>query len=371
MKKIFAIVTLAAASATAFAQNVTISGQFDAAYSSLNSQDNTADKKDIIGNGASTSNIAFQATENLGGGVTAGFRGVHLFNAVSGQTGNGSTAFSTNNFFNDELWVGIESNKLGKLKLGAPNAGMFETNSRAQPFGTAFGGGYSSSGINRLLGSTTTLGVNQFVGGAQGNGRVIRSEKAVRYDTPEFAGLSANIVKSFQNDNSSTATNNNNGFTNVTVNYRRGALNVAYSVAEAEAGAVAAQGNNAASALIANASVKYQYLAANYTMGSTTVFGGITTGETKGLASNRDVQSQNIAIRHALTPKVDIMGNVVKVNDKSALNAKDQDLKAISAVYKFSRRTSTYATYTKYDTDKSSDTVGSASQVLVGLRHQF
>ena len=371
MKKIFAILALAAASTTAFAQNVTISGQFDAGFSSLNSQDNTADKKDIVSNGSSTSNIAFQATEKIGKDVTVGFRGVHLFSATSGQTGNGSTAFSTNNFFNDELWVGIESNKMGKLKLGAPNAGMFDTNNRAQPFGTAFGGGYSSTGINRLLGSTTTLGVNQFVGGAQSNGRVVRSEKSVRYDTPEFYGLSANIVKSFQNDNSATVTNNNNDFTNVTVNYRRGALNVAYSVAEAGAGAVAAQGNNAASALIANSSVKYQYLAANYKIGATTVFGGVTTGETKGLTSNRDVQSQNIAVRHALTPAIDIMANVVRVNDKSAANAKDQDLKAIGAVYKLSNRTSTYATYVKYDTDRSSAAAGAVDQYLVGLRHQF
>jgi len=371
MKKIFAIVALAAAAASAGAQNVTISGQFDAAYSSLNSQTNTADKSDIIGNGASTSNIAFQATEDLGGGVKAGFRGVHLFNATSGQTGNGTTAFSTNNFFNDELWVGIESNKLGQIKIGAPNAGMADTNSRSNPFGTALGSGYSSTGINRLLGATTTLGVNQFVGGAAANGRVIRSEKSVRYDTPTFAGFSANLVKSFQNDNSTTLTSNNNGFTNLTANYRRGALNVAYSVAEADAGAVAAQGNNAAGALVANSSVKYQYLAANYTKGATTVFGGVTTGETKGLASNRDVQSHNIGVRHALTPKIDIMGNVVKVNDKSAANAVDQDLKAIGAVYKFSRRTSTYATYMEYDTDKSTAAAGAATQFLVGLRHQF
>jgi len=371
MKKIFAILALAVTSA-AFAQsNVTISGNIDSGVSRINSQDNTADKQELLGNGSSTSIIAIQGTEDLGNGLKASFKGQHLFNATSGQTGNSTTAYSTNNFFNDEIWVGLESTSYGKLKLGAPSAGLYETNSKSQPFGTALGGGYSSTGINRLLGSTTTLGVSQFVGGATANGRVIRSEKSVRYDTPEFKGFSGSITHAFQNDNSTTATSNSNGFTDATVNYTRGPLNVAYSQAKVEAGANAAQGNNAASALIANSEVKYQFLAANYTIGNTTLYYGQTAGRTTGLAADKEVKSQNIAIKYALTPSVDLLGNLVKVDDKSISSPKDQDLKAISAIYKFSKRTSTYATYQKYDTDKSSGAAGEVKQYMVGLRHQF
>lgn len=370
MKKIFAILALAVTSA-AFAQNVTISGNFDAGYSSTNAQDNTADKQELLGNGASTSLIKFAGTEDLGGGVKAGFVGTHLFSATSGQTGNGTAASSTNNLFNDEFWVGLEGG-FGAVKLGAPNSGIHETNSKSQPFGTALGGGYSSTGINRLLGQTTTLGVNQFVGGATANGRVIRNEKSVRYDTPTVAGFSANYVFAAQNDNSATATSNSNGFNNATVNYTNGALNIAYSNAKASAGANAAQGNGAAGALTANADVKYQFLAANYTVGAATVYGGLTTGKTVGLTGgDKEVTSRNVAVKYAVTPMVDVLANYVKVNDKAATSAKDQDLTAISAIYKFSKRTSTYVTYQKYDTDKSSDTAGRVSQYMVGLRHQF
>jgi predicted porin len=370
MKKIFAILALAATSA-AFAQNVTISGNFDAGFSSINSQDNTADKQELLGNGASTSLIKFAGTENLGGGMKAGFVGTHLFSATSGQTGNGSTAYSTNNFFNDEAWVGLEGG-FGAVKLGAPNAGMHETNSKSQPFGTALGGGYSSTGINRLLGQTTTLGINQFVGGATANGRVIRNEKSVRYDTPTVAGFSANYVYAARNDNSTTATNNSNGFNNATVNYSNGALNAAYSVAKAEAGANIAQGNGAAGALTANADVKYQFLAANYTVGATTVYTGLTTGKTSGLTGgDKKVDSYNVAVKYALTPMVDLLANYVSVDDRATTGAKNQELKALSAIYKFSARTSTYATYQKYDTDKSSNTAGLVTQYMVGMRHQF
>lgn len=371
MKKIFAILALAVTSA-AFAQsNVTITGNIDAGFSNLNSQDATANKSEILGNGSSTSLIAVQGTEDLGNGLKAAFKGQHLFSAVSGQTGNGTTAYSTNNFFNDEIWVGLESATYGSVKLGAPNAGMFETNSKAHPFGTALGGGYSSTGINRLLGQTATLGVNQFVNGATSNGRVIRSEKSIRYDTPVVYGFSGNFTKSFENDNSTTATSNSFGFTDATVNYSKGPLNVAYSQAQAEAGANAAQGNNAASALIAGSSVKYQFLAANYTVGNATVYGGRTIGRTNGLASDKEVKSYNVAVKYAVTPMVDVLANYVKVDDRAATGAKDQELSAISAIYKFSKRTSTYATYQKYDTDKSSTSAGRVNQTIVGLRHQF
>lgn len=374
MKKISAIfATLALAATASIAQpTVTISGNFDAGFSSLNSQDNTADKREILSNGASTSSIVFAGSENLGNGLTVAFKGSHLINPVSGQTGNSTTAYSNNNFFNDETWVGVESKKFGSVKLGTPNTGLHDTNFKAQPFGTAFGSAYGATGINRLLGQTTTLGVSQFVGGANANGRLTRVEKSIRYDTPEYNGFSANYVFAAQNDNSTTATSNSNGFNNATVNYSKGALNAAYSYARVSAGANAAQGNNAVGALTANADMTYQMLAANYTMGAATVYGGVTTGKTQGLAgSDKDVRSKNIAVKYAVTPAVDVLANYVKVDDRAATGAKDQDSKAVSAIYKFSKRTGTYATYQQYDTDKSSSTVGKVSQYVVGLRHQF
>jgi len=371
MKKIFAILALAATSA-AFAQStVTISGNWDSAFTSVNAQDNASNKREITGNGSSTSNITFSGSEDLGGGTKASFKAVNLINTVSGQTGNGTTAYSTSNFFNDEIWIGLDGG-FGGLKLGTPNTGIFETNSKAHPFGTALGGGYSSSGINRLLGQTTTLGDNQFIGGASANGRVTRVEKSVRYDTPSFAGFSANFTKAFQNDNSTTATGNSNGFLDTTVNYSSGPLNVAYSVAKADAGENRAQGNNAVNALTAGSSVKYQFFAANYTVGPATLYVGSTKGETNNLVGgDKLVKSNNVAVKYAVNGSVDLLANVVRVNDKAAAGAKDQDLTGLSAIYKFSKRTSTYATYQKYDTDRSSDTAGRVKQYLIGVRHQF
>jgi len=377
-KTLVAIAALAAFGAQA---QVTISGNFDAGYSILNAKTNTADKNEVIANGSSTSLVKFAGTEDLGGGMKAEFVGVQLINPVSGQTGNTSsdtsakTGYYTSNWFNDEIWVGV-SGDFGAVKLGAPNAGMHETNSKSQPFGTALGGGWSSSGISRLsLGGTAAIyGVNQFVGGGSANGRVVRQEKSVRYDTPTVAGFNANVVFAAKNDQATAANkeaSNSSGFTNYTLNYTNGPLVAAYSVADSKTGAFEAAGNNNITALEANSSAKYTFAAANYTMGGATLYAGMTTGKSTDLvASAFDVKSTNVALKYAVTPMIDVLANMVKVTDN--VGTKNQALTGLSAIYKLSKRTSAYATYQKYDTDKSSATkANEATQTIVGLRHQF
>jgi predicted porin len=94
------------------------------------------------------------------------------------------------------------------------------------------------------------------------------------------------------------------------------------------------------------------------------------SGKSSGLSTDFKVSSNNIAIKYAVTPMIDVLANTVKVTDK--VTTKDQSLLGLSAIYKFSKRTSAYATYQKYDTDKSSATqANEATQTIVGLRHQF
>ena len=124
--------------------------------------------------------------------------------------------------------------------------------------------------------------------------------------------------------------------------------------------------------MTANDSVKYTFAAANYTIGAATVYAGMTTGKSTGLSTDFEVKSSNVAIKYAVTPMIDVLANTVKVSDKVTATAKDQSLMSLSAIYKFSKRTSAYATYQKYDTDKSSATkANEATQTIVGMRHQF
>jgi predicted porin len=360
---------------------VTITGNFDAGYSHVSSQTAGASRNEVIGNGSSTSNIKFAGTEDLGGGLKAQFVGVQLISAVAGQTGNTDSTVgkgtNRSNWFNDEIWVGLSGN-FGAVKLGAPSAGIYETVAgKSSPFGTALGGGYSSSGITRFGIAASSVGLNQYVGGDSANGRVVRAEESVRYDTPTFSGLNANITFAPKADNKTSSDKANaNGFLDTTVNYVNGPLVVAYSQAKIEAGAYTTTGNQGASALAANSDIKHTALAANYTMGPVTVYGGMTTSKTNGGTANTstvittfDVKSTNVAVKYAVTPMIDVLANSVKVKDE--ISTKDQSLLGLSAIYKLSKRTSGYATYQKGDTDKSSSTAGEYKQTIVGLRHQF
>jgi len=372
------------ATTAAFAQSsVTLSGNADGGVINNNSQTYGADGFGANVNGSSTSFLAFSGTEDLGGGLSAGFKGVHLINTASGLTNNGATPYQTSNFFNDEIWISIDQAGVGGIKIGAPNAGLFETNGKSQPFGTAWGGGYTSTAgtVNRLSGSTTTLGVNQYVGGTNANGRVIRAEKSVRFDTAVFNGFSANYVYAPGNDRSSTVTSNTNEFTNATVNYSNGPLNLAYSTAQAKGGidntaagpaALSAAGalTVANSALNKNSSVKYTFLAANYTYGPATVYYGKTTGKTNALTGgDKEASSNNYAIKYALNGNVDLLANSLRVSDK--VGTADQSLTAVSAIYKLSKRTSTYATIVRQDLDTSNNNAGRLNSTLLGIRQQF
>jgi len=397
MKK--SLIALAALAATAsFAQSsVTIGGIFDAGYKNTSAQDATASKKEFTLNNTATSQIFFTGSEDLGGGLKGEFKGVALINTVSGQTGNGSTPYSQNqNVLNDEIWVGM-SGGFGSFKIGAPNSAMLDTNGKVQPFGTAMAGGYQSVGISRLGATTTTLGVNQFVGGGSANGRVVRNEKTLRYDTPVFQGFSASLAYAAKNANKTAdnSTSNSNGYTDFGLNYSNGPLNLAYANTKIEAGAYSAAGNGSGitntvtqsgtspfavsavtsawtqtAALAANQNVTYQMLGGNYTIGAATLYAGFTTA--KGGAGNTlNTSSYNVAAKYALNANVDLMANYVKVDDKAAATAlKDQKLTGLGVDYKFSKRTALYARYEDYNTDTSAANKG-VKNTAIGVRHTF
>jgi len=329
--------------------------------------------------------------EDLGGGLKADFMGVALINAVQAQTGNGSTVYNNNsNVFNDEITLGLQGG-FGRVRLGTPNAASHEIMSGVmQPFGTAMGSAYMSSGVSRFGATTTTLGINSYFGGASSNGRVVRMEKSVRYDTPVMNGFSGSYVYAAANGKSATNSSNTNGFGELGLRYSQGPLNLAYSSSKVEAGATAAAKGPAfattattsggtttyattwtaaASDLTANSSVKYTTMGGNYTIGAATVYYGATTA--KGTGVSLDTASSNIAVKYALSKTVDLMANVVKVDDKLAANAaKDQSLTGLGVDYKFSNRTNAYVRYETYKANKADATLD-VNATAIGIRHQF
>jgi predicted porin len=358
---------------------VSITGNVDVGYKAVTSDANADVNASLLGSNSSTTALFFKGTEDLGGGLKANFLAELDWNAASSQTNNAAAAGNAfgGTPFNGEQFVGLSGN-FGGVKLGAPNSAILETNGKAQPFGTALGGGYSSSGLGRN-GTTGKLGINQYIGGASAGNRVIRHEKSVRYDTPVFSGFAASAIYSFANASSSTLEKNQNGYQEIGLTYSQGPLNVSYATGTSKAGVnqaaaagapgVAVTANN----LDAGAKVKHSFLAANYTIGATTLYAGLTstksTGETTA-ANIENMSSKNVAVKYQLTPVIALMANAVTVDSKRTDN-KDGKLTGLGADYMFSKRTNAYVRYEKIDTDKSSATAGMQKVTAVGIRHQF
>lgn len=392
-KTLVAIAALTAVSA--FAQSsVQLDGLVDAGFRNRSHQDGVSKFGKVQVNNSATSAFFFRGTEDIGGGLKASFLAELDWNPTQSQTTDGTAGaqggaqYYTGTPFNGEQFVGLESASLGKIRIGSPNSAILEANGQAQPFGTAIGGGYMNTGVNRLgSAGVSTLGVNQYVGGVEAAGRVIRYERAVRFDTPVFNGFSASYLYAAQNGNqtstSTKAYDNTNGVNELGLKYSNGPLNINYATTTIEAGANAASSgvalnvsgsaatmDTATAGLAAGQSVKYTYAAANYTVGAVTVYGGLTTGKTGGGLASMDTASKNIAVKYQVNGALAVMANVLRVDDKLSAN-KDASLVGLGADYALSKRTAAYYRFEQADTNKADATAGKYVTQAIGLRHTF
>jgi predicted porin len=340
----------------------------------VSADDATAKLATAATNGAGTSLIFFQGSEDLGGGLKAEFKGQNVFAALSPTNANTSTGYQSGAFFNDEVWAGL-SGGFGAVKIGAPTTATHSTAGGViQPFATSLGSGWESTGVSRFgAGNANKYGVNAFPGSDY---RIVRVEKSIRYDTPVFNGFSASYVWAGKNANSTTASSNTAGFGEVGLKYSAGPLNLSYVSAKTEVGAngVATAASFAAAAAStvfpANSSVKYTTMGGNYTIGNLTAYYGATTAKGDGtVITGLDTSSTNIAAKYQLTPVVSVAFNNISINDKATAN-KDQKLSALGVNYDLSKRTSLYARYVSYDTDKTLTTKG-VTVTAVGVKHTF
>lgn len=381
-KKIIALAVAGLLSGAAFAQtNVTISGVLDVGVNNAKAQ-NKETSTNAAYNNTATSNIAFRAQEDLGGGMKAG---MFLETDIRGA---GLMADFQRYVFINGGW--------GELSLGQRTNFSTTTGTVAQPFGTALGGGYSGA-FGRLRGGGFEATGNY----SATTGRDVRANGSIRYDSPNFAGFTAGLSWKPENDGTNETTASNGHF-NLGLNYANGPIRVSYAYAKITnatvAGAAGATGTadcwidggdgvldgaddvvgtcvtaGAAGAAAYDSSIKHNMLAANYSFGAFTLYGGYTTSkaDTTAAAGNEaDSRSWNIAAKWAATGNIDLMANYLKDNDKLAANA-DRKMLGLGMDYKLSKRTAAYVRYEKLDTNTSNSSLGKLTTYGAGLRHAF
>jgi predicted porin len=395
MKK--TLVALAATAATgAFAQ-VAITGNIDLGVAAVTSQTTASALTGLIGNGISTSSLGFSGSEDLGGGLRAGFKLETTLNAnttsgLDSAISTGSTApgqFFSGTPFNSEQFISL-SGGFGTVRAGVPNAAIFRAQGTSQPFGTALGSGYS--GTFSRMGYTQGYSITDYLGTTNGAGssmRIIRMQNTIQYETPNMNGLSGMVEYAFAND-SATSTSafaaNSVGFLGLMVNYSAGPLTLSAAYNSVKSGTNdIAQGYNLpstsliTSSLAANQDIAYQFVGGNYKMGSHTFYAGMTN--VRASDATEDSQSWNLAYKFGLNQNVDLLANVVSVS--TALTGttqlstgvtpwnKNAKMTAFGADYRFTKRTNAYVRYESVDTNTDNTLTGETNRTAIGIRHQF
>lgn len=317
MKK--TLIALAAlASSAAFAQSsVTLYGVADAGFGKVTDQSGKLVSGDTLNNG--TSRWGVRGTEDLGGGLKAGFnfeQGLNLTDGSISKAGGGE--------FGRAAWVNL-SGGFGDIRLGRSLTAAFYGVSAWELTGTA---NYSVVG-------------NQF-GYAAASARY---SSQILYTSPSFSGFSfaiGHVLKGNNEDNSITALN---------AIYKNGPLvaSLAYSKAKSEE-----DGHKA--------------IGARYSFGSFTLGGGIfdPEGDSKGFSLGGSVNA----------------GPVILTLDVARdTEYKDTDV-LFEAKYPLSKRTFTYLSVLR-DGNKKAGGLARAAQaagtaagenvtgVGLGIRHNF
>jgi predicted porin len=154
--------------------SVTVYGLIDASVSSTKAAGTTATVKKLDSGNMSTSYWGLRGTEDLGGGLSAGFNLESFLRVDTGAAGR---------FDGDTNWarsanVGLTSKDWGSVRLGRNTTSLFLATIIFNAFGDSFG--YSPS-VRHVYTSGTATGDSGW-------------SDSVMYSTPNYGGFSANAT---------------------------------------------------------------------------------------------------------------------------------------------------------------------------------
>ena len=355
-KTLIAVAALSAMAASAMAANVTVYGKIDQGlqvnHSKVSGYESETTWKGVSGI-SSGSRWGLKGTEEIADGYKVGFVLESGFDGYTGKSGQGSRLFGRDAFLTLDTPFGMLTvGRTGTLTDGCTGDII---SGKASPFGTTYGIAAATS--------------NTF------SDHISRSDRAVRYVSPKFAGAQVHVEYANMNDGETASTKQRYG--GIGVSYANGPLYVAI------AGETVRQ---AADSTADNA--KLLSLAANYDFGVVKVFGGYQYAkDTQPSADLLDLAGTFTPDKyHAGTLGISapigngtLMASIAyRDGDASIVNV-DTDWKqmfgAIGYKYNLSKRTYLYTdlAYTKVTVEPTgADKVtNKVTQFNVGICHNF
>lgn len=390
MKKIFAILALAATTA-AFAQSsVTLYGNLDQTVYHASNGGKSVNSTNS--NGGSTSLWGITGKEDLGNGLSVQFDLKSEVTLATGQASSTSTGVNTaagtndnNNsntgFFNRGAWVGLNSNQYGNVKLGRQNDALWEQAGRFNNTGInslgwngltatagSFGATASTFNGTTLTGSpfgTSTSSVHNPA--AQGTGMAFWSGGS--YETPTINGFKAKVMAggktSYSQDNDTW--NRTAG----SLTYDQGPVSAAYALSYFN------DGNGATAAKVSLLAGSYKLGNYKFTAGQQkTSFGG------SWASLGHDLTVNGVGVGYTAGKWEYNAGYTVLKDDADSTYKTTQT--AATARYNLSKRTSVYGGYGHGKNEGANNKQGviyggaalatantTNNGLIFGLRHQF
>jgi len=388
MKKLLiASAAVAMVAGTAQAQSsVSVYGIADMGYVSNNytniaGSTGAADQRSVKGlnaggaaaNGASASSrIGFRGTEDLGGGLTAGFNyelgfapasTTHSTGGTNGGNDSSGATYATNN--------GALANtpREAKVSIGSKTLGTIEL-------------GYGTTGLHSTIVGHRALGGSNFVGDlAYASDSLSSADQRIHansvrtngltYKSPVFNGLSArvDVGQGVDRTDATTGTSSQARNLGVTVNYTSGALSVA-----------ATQHNYyvQSAANVASVNYEYQAISAKYQLTSALALDALyakrtsENGATRAQSTKDDVMQAGVKYTMGKTDLIAMYGVGDGETTAAGVADKERTGMMLGAFQNLSKRTAVYALYGKQDMKYvSSGVKEKVDAYTVGLRHSF
>ena len=335
-KTLIAVAALSAMAASAMAANVTVYGKIDQGLQ-IQSQ-----KTDDLGrtttwqgvSGVSSgSRWGLKGTEEIADGYTVGFVLESGFDGMTGKSGQGSRLFGRDAFVT--LGTPFGSLTVGRTGMLSDGCTGDIVSGPASPFGTSYG----------IAAATTT----SFVGLGE-----TRTDRAVRYVSPKFAGVQFHAEYA-----------NMNGEATASTKKRYGGVGVSYANGPFYA-AIAAETIKQAAGVTADDPQIYS-IAANYDFGVAKVFGGYQYAE-DSVWGGEKLNAGTLGV------SAPVAGGTVMASIAYAKGDNDRKLTtgAIGYKYSLSKRTYIYTDLAYAQEDAATTEVTTkTTQFNVGLCHNF
>jgi predicted porin len=360
MKKLLiASAALAMVAGTAQAQSsVTISGRIDQSVGSYKTDAANSGASKVTSNIYATSRITFAGTEDLGGGLKAGF---FLETGITPDDGKASNA----TLFDRESNIFVSDAKLGELRVGKITTHYTDSD--------VFVNATTShvAGMNQALVGSAVTGSSTVSSGVYTKAKVESAagdsaNNTIQYTSPSFAGATVQVFRSESTDSEAT------GATLGTVE----GFAVRYTNGKFKATVGQASTRTAGADKVEKGT----------SMGASYDFGVVRVGAIRAVRDNTDQRANDkgtadvFSVAYPVNTKVTLVGAYHNYkNDESSTY--DGKATVVGATYDFSKRTAAYVTYAKtknesagnYSITGMTGTAAGADEKLtsVGIKHFF